>query len=634
MMKTYPHMVPRLSPSELDAFYPNALPGQQGNGKWAERRLYEVMDKCLPQDWVIVCNTYVEVKFVQHDIGRMRLAEAKPSHISFHENQLDFLVFVPNLGVVNVDAKGGTYAISGLNECRENGCSATINHGENYVVMCGGRPGRNVFDQAKSAIHTVDEFIRQEILHMRPGQKGWGNFADLVTFVSEDFSDSAKPQGVEYATYTDLQGNADGLRKKIVSVLGKHKYTPHDASGEFGRYMEQILDVFARVAKEGVAYSNEYQVVDSAAERALGQEQIAVYHELMRANSKYFHISAGAGTGKTVLAKKIAEHYVGEGKRVLYVCYNKKLAEDLELSWHRPICEKCTTAMLAVSDFHSLPRILLADTKDRKCNLIQTGNSGFDRKRTDEVFLRNLPELCRGNSVPSPDVIIVDEAQDLSRNALTCLGRLLRNRNGSRMFFFSDSGQLIFRQEDDWTIEQIKSLYEGIVEPRTKLDRNYRNTELIVYEFRQHVDTRVFPRIMEGFVEVDGRPFTPKKVEKYQVAPEEVHDVAMRCIQGFISDGKAKHQIALLAFHEETLKSFKRLECADGSRIVFSCGFREWRSNEVILKTSVQSFKGLEADCIVLIDDLELDENDGKKLRYVAKSRAKYELIVIGKNKE
>ena len=175
MMNTYPHMVPRLSPSELDIFYPSEFPSQQGNGKWAERRLYEVMDKYLPQDWVIVCNTYVEVKFVQHDIGRMRLPVIGSSGISYHENQLDFLVFVPNLGVVNVDAKGGTYAISGLNECRAKGFSVVPKHGENYVVMCAGNPGKNVFDQAKNAIHTVDEFIRQEILHMRPGLQGWGN---------------------------------------------------------------------------------------------------------------------------------------------------------------------------------------------------------------------------------------------------------------------------------------------------------------------------------------------------------------------------------------------------------------------------------------------------------------------------
>lgn len=627
-MKTYPHMVPQLSPQELEAFYPASEPGRQGNGKWAERRLYEVMDKFLPQDWVVVCNTFVEVKTIQFGSTNGRLPIIGPGGRSFHENQLDFLVFVPHMGVVNVDAKGGTYAINGLNECRAKNIPMPERGGADYVVMCSGHPGKNVFDQAKNAIHTVDEFIRQEVLHLRRGER-WGNYGDLVTFVGEDFRDSARPKGVEYATYTDLSGAAEGLKAKIIGVLEKHKYAPSDASEQFDKYMEKILDEFARVAQEGVNYSNEYQIVDWVAGSALGNEQLAVFNEIRRMDARYCHVTAGAGTGKTVLARRLAEHFAEQGQRVLYVCYNKKLAEVLQTEWLDPARNRGVLQHVQVSAFHGLPKVMLANTKERKQNFILTNVTGFDRRATDNVMARTFSEACRRAGVALPDVIVVDEAQDLSRDAVKCLGRLLKPKSTSRMIFFSDSGQMIYRQGDDWTVDQLRELCAGIVEPKYRLDRNYRNTDVIVDEFSRHVDSGVQPRIMEGFVEVNGKPFVPKEVTNVEAAPTSCDDAVLARLRGLLNDGKSKRQVAVLAFHEASLAKLKSCVCKDGSRVVLGPELSKWRANATVLKSSVQGFKGLESDSVILIDDLEYDGENADKLRYVAKSRAKYELIVV-----
>ena len=63
---------------------------------------------------------------------------------------------------------------------------------------------------------------------------------------------------------------------------------------------------------------------------------------------------------------------------------------------------------------------------------------------------------------------------------------------------------------------------------------------------------------------------------------------------------------------------------------------RRWRNNEVILKTTVESFKGLDSDIVILFGDVPLDEKDPedrkeqrKRDRYVGESRAKYELYIV-----
>ena len=42
------------------------------------------------------------------------------------------------------------------------------------------------------------------------------------------------------------------------------------------------------------------------------------------------NITGGAGTGKTVLAKKLAEKFAAEGKRTALVCYNQALGEEIK----------------------------------------------------------------------------------------------------------------------------------------------------------------------------------------------------------------------------------------------------------------------------------------------------------------
>lgn len=119
-------------------------------------------------------------------------------------------------------------------------------------------------------------------------------------------------------------------------------------------------------------------------------------------------------------------------------------------------------------------------------------------------------------------------------------------------------------------------------------------------------------------------------------------------VEELLSQGRRPRDIVVLSDRKESLKDclarqvqyaggtieFKQyqrdkdgnpLKWEDGKRVL-----RKWREDKCILAETIQSFKGLEANCVILLLSENLqnqDEND--KVRYVGESRAKYELYIM-----
>ena len=145
------------------------------------------------------------------------------------------------------------------------------------------------------------------------------------------------------------------------------------------------------------------------------------------------------------------------------------------------------------------------------------------------------------------------------------------------------------------------------------------------------------------------REFKTKPVQELN-AGESIKRVVVQLLSGQLSEGRPRRprDIVVLSDRNELLNElineslsyagstvqFKRYQCQkNGDPLPWKDGKQQlakWRDDRCVLVETIQSFKGLEANCVVLAIAGDLpnqDEND--KLRYVGESRAKFELYII-----
>lgn len=595
-------MFPRWSTDDLKL----AIPDTQAGGA-AERELYEFMRAELPATWTVVYNTYIEVIAPtkhQHGVHKYT-AHAASSGSEYRENQFDFLVFVPGKGVVNVDAKGWGYQRAGLNEVR----------------WKGDARHPPVFTRAKGAIHTFDEYVKQK--HSKGGP--WGAFDSLVVFVYED----PGVDGVVYGKPSDLKRGTHELENKILHVLERHNLQ-EDNSKHFPKYEDNIVREFTAIVATNVKYPADYITLENYAQAKLSTEQEYIHRRIMEEYEyPYVWIEGGAGTGKTILGRKCAEEFADQGKRVLYVCFNAVLAANLSRENRRG-------DKLVYSHFNGLPQALVNE------DLTELKNDGRPNwGRTVNRICDELPILIRQRHVRRFDVLIVDEAQDFTKTQLALLPSLMVGGQQPRhVVIMSDPGQTIYRSHDSWNKDDLLTKFPGLDHPPA-LDRNFRNTDKIYEHFRNASIIEMRPEIWNGRIPVQGVPYITLPVDEVNIP------VAQLLQEYFKDETRHYSDVAILACTNATLKQLPaRIEIAEGRNARISDNFVNWRENKTIYKSTIHSFKGLEANCLIIIDDYdripqerELDDvfgdvkvNDRREfLRYVGESRAKFKLIITKK---
>jgi superfamily I DNA/RNA helicase len=239
------------------------------------------------------------------------------------------------------------------------------------------------------------------------------------------------------------------------------------------------------------------------------------------------------------------------------------------------------------------------------------------------------------------DVLLVDEAQDLSNDEIfVLLSVVKRDRH---IAIFSDENQTLFATE--WSLNYNVFDMRPVV---CDLKRNYRNTDKILEHFRCLTGEDTTPMIRPC------REFQTKPVQELN-ADESIKRVVVELLSGQLSEGRARRprDIVVLSDRNEMLNllineplsyagstiPFKRYQCKkNGEPLSWNEGKRQlgkWREDKCVLVETIQSFKGLEANCVVLVIAGNLpsqDEND--KLRYVGESRAKNELCIVDLSEE
>jgi len=294
-----------------------------------------------------------------------------------------------------------------------------------------------------------------------------------------------------------------------------------------------------------------------------------------------------AGSGKTILAMWRLKALVDAGQDAVYVCYNRALAEVLRLR-NADYREHIWNVDRLFSHFCPEQR----PTQDLK-----------------EFYRETLPGLVmdRADSLEHYDAIIIDEGQDLSESQIIALHDLIK-RNAV-WAFFADWKQDLYGAGSGNPIgaEVIFHLYH-----------NCRNTIKINDASNSFLDSSVesMPGMPEGeapVVQYSGSQVTTA----WELAKQWAGEESIAILSPFKYEKSSMH--SQLKGHGLTL-----------SQDVQDLG----KANTIVFST-IKSFKGLEASCVIVVDVEIPDQNRAFSSEdlYVAITRATTRLALLTGNR-
>lgn len=333
---------------------------------------------------------------------------------------------------------------------------------------------------------------------------------------------------------------------------------------------------------------------------SLTTEQYRVLDQLIDAPRVI--VRGGAGTGKTLLAREEARRQASLGRRVLLCCYNAVLGETIRE-------ELADVPGVHVTHLHRLLADLVAEAG------LQGELPDVDGPRLFSVFYPAvaLDAILALDRVGEFDVLLVDEAQDLLLDSyVDVFDALLEGglKDGWWRIFL-DPRQDVYRAQNGNSWERLAT---GVP---FRLTVNCRNTEPIA----------VASALLGG-----GRPSEVLRAQGPQVDEIWYRDAAQqqrelgRLLGRLLgAEGVPAEQIVVL--------TRRRLENSSLPASLPGCPLPLVplgpTSRRCIRHSTIASFKGLEADVVVLaeLDDLLSDE--AGLLNYVAASRARGHLVLL-----
>ena len=233
----------------------------------------------------------------------------------------------------------------------------------------------------------------------------------------------------------------------------------------------------------------------------LTNQQKSILRQLKR--RKEGIIEGGAGTGKTVLALDHAQTLAEQGLKVLLLCYNQKLGNELKIK-----SEKINN--LHSMGFHEFCAWRIRQVKsntDR--DLIEESKKNYPGENLFDVL---MPDALINSYEIAPtkyDVILVDEGQDFKPEYWLAIEILRDQQEDSKLYIFQDSNQAIYTNSNDLPINS---------EPLFLFD-NCRNTKHIhnsAYQYYQ--GTQVDAPDLEGepvqAIEKDTLDLQVKEIDK------------------------------------------------------------------------------------------------------------------------
>ncbi len=315
-------------------------------------------------------------------------------------------------------------------------------------------------------------------------------------------------------------------------------------------------------------------------------------------------VEGGAGSGKTLLALEFAERLSRSGARVLVLCFNRHLADWMT---ERLAGEGAGPPIQAAS-FHAFA-LRLAREAGIEFDVPRGSEAAPFWREEAPLILEQALVVLRGAEVaPAFDGIIVDEGQDFEASWWRAVHDL-RGAAG-RLYVFQDRHQ------------RLRPAVPGdeLGLPVTlRLETNCRNTRQIATSGGSLVSE--VPTTLQ--LAPLGEPPLVIRANTREAAPA----LARAEVERLLRAGVSPAQIALVGPASLTGGRLQSLGPIGG--VPLTDQPREWRGGRGLLVTTARSFKGLEADVVVLYGVEDFGSGFSRADLYVAWTRPRHRLFIV-----
>jgi hypothetical protein len=376
----------------------------------------------------------------------------------------------------------------------------------------------------------------------------------------------------------------------------------------------------------------------SETDRIILRQTTAEYHLLdaLRGNRQLV-VEGGPGSGKTWLALEQAFRFANDGLKVLFLCYNVALAEQLSVLTNK---RKAERGEVVVRSWETLSR-----------ELLDAAGVGWDDPVTptdrEHYFSDVVPGLMRDiasdpHFEPRFDALVVDEAQDHD----TCWAgsesddsnagwweiywKLLRKKTDGRMAIFYDRAQRPhFRQKDRF---EATRLFERLSQPAHMNLQFTLRYSLPIFRFLKTLQSEATTSLVDNLRGRANLADGPD-VELYEVEPARTATKVEEVVRSWVGNGFCRvDEILILSPHGTKPKT----SLANHSRI------GDWplvsvddRKPGTLALLSVNKAKGLDSLAVIMIDVERFDklEKPQEQMNYfMGASRARQLLAIFHKS--
>jgi hypothetical protein len=488
------------------------------------------------------------------------------------ECEIDFVIFNQRDVIICLEVKGGILHYDGAQDCWL----------QNGKVM-EKSPDR----QATAATHSL---IRELSNEVRNANVDWALCFPQCSVVRGE-----SPTGLSLNRIIDesqLLGVIPGIsviESEIRTRYRKNGMTPKEVH-EFVKRMTRSIG-FVEILGVRIAREAE-QLIQVTQEQCETLGDLEINHKMI--------VHGAAGTGKTVLAQELAKRLEADGRSVLLLFYNKGIATKVRTAFERQ-------SSVSVSTFSSFAKRLV-EANDPKWWDAQ-------HKKDDEFWHLVLPskllELGEERQ-PKFDAIIVDEGQDFKPEWYEYLQTLLKSGSESRFSVFLDEHQDIFGH---W-----KHFPCAPPPARKVLTKNCRNTRAIVSYLN-----RIYPTQMSPF---EKSPLGVAVVERTVKNEIEAQTQIVRDVKNLIGNEEIKPgSIVILLDSAKEDSCLAQTKAIAGYPLVSTYGHYDTHAEQIYYST-IEIFKGLEADIVLLVLAKDLSSRELANALYVQGSRAKHLLHI------
>ncbi len=517
----------------------------------SEEKVFDIIKNNFSDSWVVF-HSFDYINRLDNGIAQ--------------DGEVDFILYNPKYGILILEVKGG---------------SIRYHDGIWYS-------GHNViypYMQVRKNKYAIAALFCKE------GEKYPNiSMSHAVCFSDIDVDTSSFPAEAQGITLTARDFN--DFEKKCIAIMQEHPVFENSKRAPIG-YTEVIEKLAPSFDFAGTLRND----IDSDRKTFIRLSELQYEAFGMLRNFQRLNVRGCAGSGKTIIATKLAENLAQQGKQVLMLCFNKILAKRLKR---------------AVNGIHNIDVRAFFDFCIEVANVSETEIQKFSaNQKTWDYALPKLAQKAIEKFGICYDAVIVDEGQDFSPEAWKTI-QMLTADNGVFHIFY----------DDDQNIYQHSLNIPPTPYPEITLSVNYRNTQKIFKELKDFIS-------IDGVKVCSDSPIG-SDAEFYTITDEQQRrDFILKKLRQLVREHKIQlSDIVILGGHSLKNTCIRTTEL--GEFFV-----NEENSVENVKKVNYKTymkFKGCEAPVVIIID-VDKDDERWKEnsALYTSMSRAQSLLIVVYK---